>query len=155
MKNRQKTAKSKIGRVGLAVGLFAALALIATAVVVAQPEGEAPQESKRVARGKVSYNTFCVSCHSESGRGDGSVAETLKVPPADLTSIARRNGGEFPRKEVTRTIDGRKEVRGHGSREMPIWGLSFQDPGRDARQETDVRRRIDDLVAYIESLQVE
>ena len=152
MKNRQKTAKSKIGRGALAVGLVAALSLIATGVVLAQ--GEDAQESKRVARGKVSYNTFCRSCHGELGRGDGSVAETLEVPPADLTLIARRNGGEFPRRAVTRTIDGRKEVRGHGSREMPVWGRSFQDPGRDARQETDVLRRIDDLVAYLDSLQV-
>ena len=154
MKNRQKTAKSKIGRGALEVGLVAALSLIATGIVVAQPESETPQDSKRVARGKVSYDTFCGACHGESGRGDGSVAETLEGPPADLTSIARRNGGEFPRKEVTRTIDGRKEVRGHGSREMPVWGLDFQDPERTARQETDVRKRIDDLVAYLESLQV-
>ena len=36
---------------------------------------------------------------------------------------------------------------------MPIWGLSFQDPHRDSDQEGEIRERILDLVAFIESIQ--
>ncbi len=52
-------------------------------------------------------------------------------------------------------IDGRTEVKAHGSREMPIWGFSFQDPGRTDDQETEVRERILDLVEYLKTIQVE
>ena len=36
---------------------------------------------------------------------------------------------------------------------MPVWGLSFQDPGKDTDQEAMVRHKIRDLVAFIESVQ--
>jgi len=36
---------------------------------------------------------------------------------------------------------------------MPVWGLSFQEPGRDSDQERQTREQIRDLVAYLESIQ--
>ena len=98
------------------------------------------------------YEYYCRNCHGEKGVGDGPTASVLKVPPADLTALASTNDGTFPLERVTRNIDGRQPSPAHG-REMPIWGLGFQDPSSDANQEQEVQRRISALVAYLRTLQ--
>jgi mono/diheme cytochrome c family protein len=75
--------------------------------------------------GKDLYGRFCASCHGASGRGDGPVAASFKVEVPDLTLIARRAGGEYPRERIARIIDGRHIVGAHGSRTMPVWGEDF------------------------------
>ena len=75
--------------------------------------------------GKDLYLKFCASCHGAEGRGDGPVASQLKVEVPDLTLIARRHGGTFPRDLVDRIIDGRHVLAAHGSRTMPVWGEDF------------------------------
>jgi hypothetical protein len=81
------------------------------------------------------------------------VASSLKTPPADLTALAHRNGGTFPRQRIISLVTSAdQELAGvHGSSEMPVWGpvFRFLDPS-DAR----VRLRIDNIVTYIETLQV-
>jgi hypothetical protein len=47
----------------------------------------------------------------------------VEVP--DLTLIARRNGGTFPRDRIEKIIDGRYMLAVHGTRTMPIWGDTF------------------------------
>jgi mono/diheme cytochrome c family protein len=69
------------------------------------------------------YKTWCASCHGPTGKGDGPAAAALKKPPADLTQLAKKNGGKFPTQRVRDYIDGTKEVASHGSRDMPVWGL--------------------------------
>jgi mono/diheme cytochrome c family protein len=108
---------------------------------------------ERIAEGRLSYRIHCASCHGESGRGDGPLSEQLKVRPADLTRLAASHEGIFPRAEVYDSIDGRRKVRSHGTATMPVWGATFQDPGRDTPQDREVRERILDLVAYVESIQ--
>jgi hypothetical protein len=81
------------------------------------------------------------------------MVEVLKVRPADLTRIRERNGGSFPEGRIASVIDGRLEVHGHGPGSMPVWGLTFRESGRDSDQEREVRERITDLVAYLESIQ--
>lgn len=130
--------------------LAAACALPALA---AGAEEARPPEDASAARGNVNYRVYCLNCHGETGRGDGPMAKLLKISPADLTGIARRAGGRFPAERVFRTIDGRDDVAGHGRRGMPVWGLGFQEVGRDSDQEAEVRARIRDLVAYVESIQ--
>jgi mono/diheme cytochrome c family protein len=104
-------------------------------------------------RGKLLYRIHCQNCHGERGAGDGPMAKLLTIQPTDLTSIARRNEGDFPTDRMRLVIDGRSEVRGHGVREMPVWGLSLQQPDRDSDQEKEVRARIDDLVAHLKTIQ--
>ena len=77
--------------------------------------------------GAAPFQQYCASCHGTAGKGDGPVAGVLMRPPADLTGIASRRGGEFPSGEIARYIDGRFEVAAHGSREMPIWGTRFAE----------------------------
>lgn len=72
------------------------------------------------------YTTFCQSCHGEGGKGDGPLAADLAKKPADLTRIARRNGGKFPLAKVMSTIDGYTRKNDHGSI-MPEMGLVLQD----------------------------
>jgi len=78
------------------------------------------------AKGRVIYVRYCASCHGAVGKGDGSIAPDLRVPPTDLTRLAAKASGRFPLDEVRRSIDGRKATRGHGSADMPVWGEVFR-----------------------------
>jgi mono/diheme cytochrome c family protein len=114
------------------------------------------QEDEIIAGGKGKYTKYCASCHGNAAKGDGSLAQMLLVKPADLTQLSKRNGGQFPFWRVYRMIDGREEVRGHGSREMPMWGFIFQiEEGATQApyQEDVVRGRIWQLVYFLESIQ--
>jgi mono/diheme cytochrome c family protein len=75
--------------------------------------------------GKELYGRFCASCHGPEGRGNGPVASSFKVEVPDLTLIARRAHGEYPRDRIARIIDGRFIVGAHGTRTMPVWGEDF------------------------------
>jgi mono/diheme cytochrome c family protein len=77
--------------------------------------------------GAVLYARHCASCHGPEGRGDGPVAGALRTAPTDLTGIARRSGGRFDEREVMRSIDGRRHIEAHGTRDMPVWGAVFEE----------------------------
>jgi len=83
------------------------------------------------------------------------MAEQLKIRPADLTRLSKKNGGEFPFWSTYRFIDGREEVKEKGPRAMPIWGTEFyKEAGSDSPEvETLVRERILRLVYYLQSIQ--
>ena len=98
------------------------------------------------------YRVFCASCHGEQGKGNGPVAGVLKRRPADLTGIAGRAGGVFPRAQVIAIVDGRKPVPGHGSSEMPVWGDALR--ATEGHDEAIVHRRIEALVMHLQSIQV-
>ena len=107
--------------------------------------------------GAEEYRISCLSCHGVGGKGNGPMAEILKVQPSDLTTIAKKNEDIFPLDKVFRTIDGRHGVTGHGERDMPIWGARYlrEDAARygDFGGEDVVRLRILELVYYIQSIQ--
>lgn len=113
----------------------------------------APLPEPSVEQGRELYRVYCRSCHGESARGDGPTAAALKVAPADLTALARDNDGEFPAARVHDAIDGRPGLLSHGTREMPVWGLAFQQFDTDIDQERQVSSRIRSLVLYLESIQ--
>lgn len=104
-------------------------------------------------RGRQMFRVYCGSCHGAEARGDGPIADILRIPPPDLTTVSQRNGGTFPAEQVHRFIDGREELRAHGNREMPVWGIGLQDLSRDSDQESEVTERIADLVRYLASIQ--
>ncbi len=125
--------------------------LLATLATVSAATGQSKSAADRP--GELLYRVHCASCHGLEAHGKGPVAQHLREAPPDLTVLAREAGGTFPRNEVYRAIDGRDEIPTHGSREMPVWGISLKTPGYDANQEDDVARSIWDLVDYIQSLQ--
>lgn len=110
--------------------------------------------AESIERGADLFRVYCIDCHGSGGRGDGPSAENLRVRPADLTSLARSNRGTFPRERARQMIDGRTAVDDHRTSEMPIWGFALQELDQDTEQETEVRLRIDDLLAFLESIQV-
>jgi mono/diheme cytochrome c family protein len=75
--------------------------------------------------GKSEYQSSCETCHGEDGKGKGPLSAQLKVPPADLTVLAKKNNGVFPVMSVYEVIDGRQAIPGHGTRDMPIWGNRY------------------------------
>lgn len=104
--------------------------------------------------GKQLYGRFCASCHGAEGRGDGPVAPSFSIEVPDLTLIARRSGGRFPRDRVVRIIDGRYVVGAHGSRTMPVWGEDFSRAEiGDPNAERATRILIDRLADYVWLLQ--
>ena len=112
----------------------------------------AGQRSTSAASGSGLYVNYCASCHGPKAKGDGEMAASLKIKPADLTAIAKRNGGKFPADIVFRTIDGRNPVMGHGGQDMPVWGNAFLRADGGATAEV-TRARIEALVNYLQSIQ--
>jgi mono/diheme cytochrome c family protein len=104
--------------------------------------------------GRADFLRHCAACHGEGGRGDGPVAASLRVPPADLTRIAVRREGSFPVAEVTEIVDGRRTIAAHGLREMPVWGVRFSTRVHEGSSEDEVARgRLLVLVEYLRSIQ--
>lgn len=104
--------------------------------------------------GKDLYSRFCAACHGVAGKGDGPVAATFNVEVPDLTLIARRAGGAYPRERVARIIDGRHIFGAHGSRTMPVWGEDLnQLEAGNPDAERAARIVIDRLADYVWLLQ--
>jgi mono/diheme cytochrome c family protein len=116
--------------------------------------GAYAQEQEIAAAGKVPYAQYCASCHGREAKGDGPAMNLLTVKPADLTQITKRNNGTFPFWKVYRVIDGREDIKGHGDRDMPIWGAEFQTQAPTSSiAQSQVRGRILELVYYLQSIQ--
>lgn len=132
------------------MGSFAVVLCGATLVaqVTSAPSAVPPRE-----HGGSLYATYCATCHGSSARGDGPLADTMKRRPANLTEIAKRNNGVFPREIIFKVIDGREPVRGHGGPDMPVWGDAFKR-SIDVGGEEAVRNRIQALVDYLETIQL-
>jgi len=60
--------------------------------------------------GKDLFKAYCEACHGADGKGHGPEAAVLRVPPADLTTIAARTGGKFVQAAVEDKINGWKLV---------------------------------------------
>ncbi len=126
---------------------LAGIALIA-ALAACMPQDRAPS-------GKADFLSLCAGCHGPSGTGDGPAAAGLRQKPADLTTIAARHGGSFPRNQVMGRIYG--YTMGTSEGEMPNFGALLEgeqmpyDPGDGIRVDTPVR--LVGLMQYIETLQ--
>ena len=101
--------------------------------------------------GKEMFMSYCAPCHGKDAKGDGPAAAALKQAPANLTQLAKLNGGKYPTDKVTSVLRGQAHLMAHGDQEMPVWGPVFwrMSGGR----EEIVQMRIANLNRYIESLQ--
>jgi len=130
-----------------------ALLLVANAVVAKSHSLEDQNEfpSAYVPPGDMMYKQYCSACHGLDGKGGGPVASMLKVPPPDLSTLAKRHGGKFPYDYVSSVLRFGPGVSAHGSKDMPTWGPIFNF--LDKYNERSVRQRIKNLTGYLASLQ--
>jgi mono/diheme cytochrome c family protein len=115
----------------------------------AQPH-KTPRNLIRSVKGVDLFHEYCSSCHGFDGKGNGPAAPALNTRPADLTTIAQRNGGVFPSERVRKIIAGDARITAHGSSEMPVWGPIFH------RVEWDQdlgKVRLQNVTNYLESIQ--
>jgi len=96
-----------------------AILLVVTAGFGLFAAAQSTKEIKKVPIGPTAVNSgpemfksYCAACHGIDGRGTGPAAAALKIPPADLTTLAKKNGGKFPSARVERVIAGIGDVNG-------------------------------------------
>jgi mono/diheme cytochrome c family protein len=131
-------------------------ALLMTSALLPSMTVAAQEVSIRTA-GADEFRISCTVCHGEGGQGGGPLAKLLTVKPADLTKLSQRNSGRFPLDQMLQIIDGRTQVSGHGTREMPVWGSRYEaEIGKEYGpygNEAIVRARILELTYYLQTIQ--
>ena len=146
-------------KIGLALASALSLSVVVLAVPQAQSEKPKPTIKRDVAQpiasveGKDSFDAYCAVCHGRNAKGDGPAAPAMKTPVADLTMIAKKNGGRFNAVAVKEMIKGAdREMPSHGSKDMPVWGPVF----RSFQGDTNIAElRVNNLVDYLKSIQAQ
>lgn len=123
------------------------LAAVLIAACAAQPGGTPPPS------GAETFERHCASCHGVRGDGTGPVAFAIQGTIPNLTTLARRNGGEFPADYVASYIDGRNLPPAHGSRTMPVWGAVFDATARLVVDAETAGPRVAGIVEHLRTLQ--
>lgn len=139
-----------------AISFAALLFAIATATATANNRPAPNQDifpPTYVPSGEHMYKQYCAACHGADAKGHGPAADSLKTPPADLTTLAQRHDGKFPYAYVSSVLFFGPGITAHGSADMPSWGPVFLY--LDKHNEAAVRQRINNLSNYLASLQVD
>jgi mono/diheme cytochrome c family protein len=135
------------------IASFCAL-LLAAGLASAQDKPvikKVPIQQTSPASGKEMYTQYCAACHGADAKGTGPAAPALKTPPADLSTLAQRNGGKYPSDHVGELLRTGTGVAAHGSSDMPTWGPLFRS--LDPTNNSAVQQRIHNLNEYLTSLQ--
>lgn len=107
--------------------------------------------------GQVLYEENCAVCHGPGGRGDGPAAGAYSQPVPDLTTLAARNDGTFPMRQVMSQIDGYTRGARVGQEGMPEMGALLEgevvrfDSGDGILTPTPVK--LIALAEYLENIQ--
>ena len=132
----------------LGVLLFATFAVS----IKAQPVPDQNQfPGSYVPSGAHLYKQYCAACHGANAKGNGPARVPLKLPAANLTTLAKRHDGKFPYEYVTGILRFGPGVPAHGSIDMPTWGPIFDY--LDNHNQGAVQQRIMNLCDYLASLQ--
>lgn len=121
-----------------------------------------------IEKGRIEFLSNCAVCHGADGKGAGRMSSTLKIRPADLTVLAKKNSGVFLPEAVAERVDGRSAP--HRSSAMPVWGCRQGPPPSQQRKlfgtkpidslldmpcdpEDVIQKRIRDIVGYLAQIQ--
>jgi len=133
-----------------ALGIFLVSAMGAAAQTKPTAEKQYEQLIFSV-RGPDLYHAHCAACHGPDAKGTGPVGVALKIKPADLTVLAKNNGGRFPTQRIQKFISGDDpSLLSHGTREMPVWGPIFHQIEED---QDFGNVRLQNLIKYLETIQ--
>ena len=118
--------------------ILGALGLAAGALVA--PDASAGD----AAAGKTTYQTYCVSCHGEAGKGDGPVGAALNPRPRDFSVGDFKYDADGDGKPGSDTDLKKIVAEGAGA----YGGSPLMAPWSGALSEED----IDNVVAFVRSL---
>ena len=129
---------------------LAFVASLSVAALAQAPRQPAPEFFKST-DGQELFKFYCANCHGMDAKGRAATP-AMRTPSADLTMLSAANGGVFPHERVAAVIKhGATASPAHGPKDMPVWGAIFRSMESN---DTLVEIRIENLVRYLESLQV-
>ncbi len=133
----------------------AVLLLVGGCVAIVDDGVRAGSPAPEAWDGRDEFRDACAACHGADARGAGPAAPALRTPPPDLTRLAERADGRFPREHVIAVLSGEIHITAHGSREMPVWSQRFGPTGYGATAAASIyaRRWLETLASYLESIQ--
>ena len=111
-------------------------------------------QSAEVKRGQLVYAKECSQCHGANGDAGGPASLGLGMTPPNLTTLAQRYDGVFPREYVRRFVMGLSE-KDDTSGAMPEFakvGLRHVYPNGGADGEV-LEADFEDMLDYLESIQ--
>jgi len=123
---------------------FGAVLLIAQSALAADND---------VTDGHRYFIQYCASCHGQDGLGDGPVAKSLSMPPANLRKLGDKYGMPLPAHRIAELIDGRDTIRAHGTHAMPVWGERLYEVGHGEQGEVGIGAVIAKIIAYLDTIQ--
>ena len=138
----------------LTISAFCAMSVC---LLPAQQKASSKKATAVNAAGQQLFRQHCSVCHGVDGKGRGPMYDPnagekeRRIPPADLTLLSQKNGGKFPAERVGDAINSKRAISEHGTSDMPAWGDIFYNLKTNPKE---LNRRVADLTAYIESIQV-
>ncbi len=109
-----------------------------------------PSNSASSPSGTELYQQNCAACHGSDLKGGDRVPSPYRTPP-DLTTLAKRQGGQFPEDYVFSVLENGVVIPAHGPAEMPVWSAAFRSG--DQLSERQIKQRISNLTNYIKAHQ--
>ena len=135
----------------LAISFVTVFLIVGLATAQEDQVKRAPIQSSNPSSGARCTSNTAQPATEKMEREDGPAASELKTAPADLTTLAKRNGGTFPTEHVMAVLRNGVKAPAHGTSDMPTWGPLFQTVS--SHDQAIVNMRISNLTNYLKSLQ--
>ncbi|WP_457676681.1 c-type cytochrome [Thiolapillus sp.] len=85
----------------------------------------ASAREEAIKKGYEHYKIFCINCHGPNADGKGSLVETMKIAPADLTLLKQSDPDTCIAERVLRAVSGvHKGMKGQG--DMPTFSGNLE-----------------------------